>query len=53
MMDNKLKPLNDKINKIQVDMNNGLKKINEILENEIKTDLKLPAENCLSICHTL
>jgi hypothetical protein len=47
MMDNKLKPLNEKINNIETDLNNGLNKINVILENEIKPDIKLLAENYL------
>lgn len=47
MMDNNLKSLNDKNNKIETDMNHGLKKINVILENEIRPDLKLLAESYL------
>lgn len=75
MMDNKLKPLNEKINKIEADvnhsfekmnkieadMNHGFEKINKIeadmnqgfnklsviLENEIRPDIKLLAENYL------
>lgn len=47
MMDNKLKPLNEKMNKIEADMNKSLNKINIILENEIRPDIKLFAENYL------
>lgn len=47
MMDKKLKPLNDKLNKIEIDTNNGLNKISVILENEIRPDIKLLAENYL------
>lgn len=61
MMDNKLKPLNEKINKIEADMNYGFDKINKIdadmnhgfnkvsiiLENEIRPNIKLLAENYL------
>ena len=41
MMDNKLKPLNEKISKVEVDMNHGLNKINIILENEISEELAI------------
>lgn len=47
MMDNKLKSLNDSMNKIESDLNNGLNKISVILENEIRPDIKLLAENYL------
>lgn len=47
MMDNKLKPLNEKISKIEDDMNYGLNKISVILENEIRPDITLLAENYL------
>lgn len=47
MMDNKLKPLNEKIDKIEADMNNGFNKINITLENQIRPDIKLLAENYL------
>lgn len=47
MMDNKLKPLNEKISKIEADMNQGFNKVSVILENEIRPDIKLLAENYL------
>lgn len=47
MMDNKLKPLDEKISKIEADMNHGLNKVSVILENEIRPDIKLLAENYL------
>lgn len=47
MMDNKLKPINEKISKIEADMNHGFNKVIVILENEIRPDIKLLAENYL------
>ncbi|HHX11422.1 MAG TPA: hypothetical protein GX731_01270 [Clostridiales bacterium] len=47
MMDNKLKPLNEKMNKIEDGMNHGFNKVSIILENEIRPDIKLLAENYL------
>lgn len=47
LMDNKLKPLNDKMDKIESNMNNGLNRINVILENEIRPNIKILAENYL------
>ena len=47
MIDNKLKPLNEKIGKIEADMNHGFNKVSVILENEIRPDIKLLAENYL------
>ena len=37
----------DKINKIEADMNHGFNKVSVILENEIRPDIKLLAENYL------
>lgn len=47
LMDNKLKPINQKVNKIETDLNNGFNKMNIILENDIRPDIKLFAENYL------
>ena len=47
MMDTKLKPLNEKISKLEADMNSGFTRINMVLENEIRPDIKLLAENYL------
>lgn len=47
MMDNKLKPLDEKISKMEADMNHGFDKVSVVLENEIRPDIKLLAENYL------
>lgn len=47
IIDNKLKPLNQTINKIEADVRNSYNKLYVILENEIRPDIKLLAENYL------
>ncbi len=45
MMDKKLKPINERLNKLEKDMQDGFAKINVILENEIRPDISLLTEN--------
>jgi hypothetical protein len=47
MMDNKLKPLDEKISKLEADISRGFNEINIVLENEIRQEIKLLAENYL------
>ena len=47
MLDTKLKPLNEKLGKLEADMNSGFSRTNIVLENEIRPDIKLLAENYL------
>lgn len=47
IMDKKLMPIDDRLSKMENDMNSGLNKIKIILENEIRPDIKLLAENYL------
>ena len=47
IIDNKLKPLIETINKIETDVRNSYNKLYVILENEIRLDIKLLAENYL------
>ncbi len=45
MMDKKLKPIDERLNKLEKDMQNGFAKIKVIMENDIRPDIKLLAEN--------
>jgi len=47
IMDKKIKPIDDRLSKMENDMNSGLNKIKIILKNEIRPDIKLLAENYL------
>jgi hypothetical protein len=47
IMDKKLKPIDDRLSKMENDMNSGLNIIKIILENEIRPDIKLLAEHYL------
>ena len=47
IMDKKLKPIDERLCKMENDMKSGLNKIKLVLENEIRPDIKLLAENYL------
>lgn len=47
LMDKKLKPIYDRFSLLEMNMMNGFNRLNLIIENEVRPDIKLLAENYL------